>query len=158
MSEEKDLCSNQDTNDFVSSDLLKNRVDIKAETILTFNHVFSKIRSGEIQGASTDARMFLVTPQGLVSGDIEELNVNEDNENSLEKLMEPVIISNRNQMLNVLVAQNPSIKPINDSSLIIVRNAKLHPWGNFNSPAQFQVLYLFSSDISGFTLGNFQNQ
>lgn len=142
----------------IYSELLKNRIDIKAETIANFNHVFSMIRKGKIEGASTNAQVFLVTPQGLVTGDIGEITTDNNAENALEKFMEPVIISNRNKNLNELVEENPNIKPINDSSIIVVRNAQLLPWSNYNSPIEFQVLYLFASDISGFTLGNFANR
>lgn len=140
---------------------ITNHVDYKAQTIWSFNLLYKKAASGELDGISTTSKVSLITPQGMVIGNIDDVYISQEEYSSLakndpERFMAKVAISARNNNLVELEKSNENLSVINDSCIITIRNAKLIPWSGTNK-FNFAVLYLFSSDISGFSIGDMQD-
>ena len=136
---------------------LSDRCDVKAESILTFHTAYSSIAQGKIEGASTDAQVMLVTPQGIVSGTIcvhQNSITEEDFQQDPSLVIENIAFTARNENLKELQDEaEDTLNVVNNSAIITVRDAILTPWATPNNTFKFKVLYLFASDISGFTIG-----
>ena len=132
----------------------KNRVDDKANTIWSFNSLCRTISQGKIKEISGNIEINLITQIGIVTGNIDDVYAKDEN----NKVDNVTILSKlgflcRNNNLIELENLKDNINLINETSIITIKNATLKPWSS-NTTSSFDVLYLFASDITGFSIGS----
>jgi hypothetical protein len=141
-------------------EFIKTTLDVKAKTIFQFQNACefmkSKNAEGDITLSSPNIKVSLVTPQGLVTGsiDLSNYSVDASKNNFTEEELESMILNNTNKLFSDIEKSSENLNIINLSTTIVVRDATLIPWNNSEKSFEFSTLYLFSSDISGFTIGS----
>lgn len=139
---------------------VSNRIDLKQETILYFDQMIKDIKNEKIDGISLDkdTEFILLTMIGMVTGDIANISMSENHEtntNNTSDTFLKILSYGKNSLLKSCEdkKENPTIS--NNSGTIIIKNAKLLPYGS-SKWQSFQVLFLFSDQISGYSFGTTQ--
>lgn len=152
MEENKKIQETQDE-EIKLANLLKNRVDVKKETIRIFNSIYNATRRlSADQPEPFNNQVYLVTTQAIISGTIFDDCSNSEKINDGIQTLEDEAFKYRNDYFNALESNNESLQAINNSSIIIVRNATIRPLSNMAASINLPILYLFACDVIGFTV------
>ena len=120
---------------------IANRIDVKAVTINCAAMSLNTLKEEDTLGELEDTNIMLLTNFGTIEGEIVL-----DNNN---------FFSDCNELRNTLLANAPQKEGIiiNNSSSIILKNAKIIPYANPSYSIQLQDFSIFSDQIVGFTYG-----
>ncbi len=139
--------------------LIKDRIDLKALTYDYCNSCVEILKNGKISevSISQSTQVSIVTNFGLVTGDM--IKPFEDNEKELDvstKLTSVIYektVELRNEHIQKLIDNNPDVALINDSSILLLSNVTITPFGNPSNKFNLQNFCIFTSEILGFTFG-----
>lgn len=133
-------------------DFVKERIDVKAETILSFAHAIGRLKAGAVAGISLapDTNILMMTSFGFVEGEIETF---EGEPKTASAAMSKALFGIRNDDF-VNMQEHGRNTVTNNSSIITVRDAKITYYASPQNPSRIAELFLFSDQIIGFTYGN----
>lgn len=131
-------------------EFIKKRIDVKADTIIAANSFFNELLEEKIIHENT--KMMIVTNFGVVEGTIKQ----EVDANDLAQQISNIFTKLRNNKLAKL--ENEVFLPTitNTNCFVTIFNAKVIPFSNPRNLVTFTALNLFSDQIVGFTLGEYQ--
>lgn len=134
---------------------LKNRLDLRFYTVNCFSEAIEYIKAGKIENVSMsqDTKTIIITNFGIITGDI--LNYGEEEDGDILKAIIDGTVGSRNRSLSEIEEENTeNLRPINDSSFIIVKNAKIRPYANFTNNFKIAEMMLFTDQIVGLSAGS----
>ena len=131
-------------------DFIKNRIDVKVETIIAANTVLNALTKEKI--IHENAKIMIVTNFGVVEGTLKQ----EVDANDVAQHISLGSAKIRNNNLSKLEKEvdNPIIT--NNNFFVTILDAKVIPFSNPGNRLTFAVLNLFSDKIAGFTFGEYQ--
>ncbi|AYB39708.1 hypothetical protein [Brevibacillus laterosporus] len=142
---------------------IKNRIDLKIQTLTLFNSAIETMKSEGIAGISlgSDTNVLIITNFGIVSGDIKQIRVQENSDESEKpgqivfKMLIETLVKSRNTFLSKEedLIGHENVRAINDSSFVILENVTVTPFSNPNMKTHLESMILFSDQISGISYG-----
>ena len=129
-------------------DFIKNRLDVKCQSVYAFDAAVEMLKLPKDHILlSPETKVIIVTNFGTVVG---EMVGPQEKGETISQMVINSFISSRNNIW----ADNESDKNvINNSSIVIVKNAKVTPFANPICSTNFEILCLFSDQIVGFSFG-----
>jgi hypothetical protein len=133
---------------------LEKRIDVKAMTLLSFQSAIeAKTESGESALGNPKPDLFIITNFGIITGEIQNLDDVESQED-VGAQIDNVIFKNRNNILAALEKDYGSdARVVNNSSIIVIKNATIIPFTLSQSRHNFNRLLLFTDQIVGISYG-----
>jgi hypothetical protein len=129
-------------------DYIKNRVDLKAETITTFATALNVIKDNIDSTGFKKNRAILITSFGHITCDIVTNDATNDDPDEMS------LFSSAIEARNLLLAEQPDTSLItNNTSLIMFKNADVISFSNPLAITHFNALVLFADQIVGYTFG-----
>jgi len=139
--------------------LLKNRADLKMLTFKGLYRAIDALKSGEIEGISigTNTNVSILTSYGIVTGTLISPMEQEDiQRNKVEIVVESIykaVFNGRNDIISKLESDNPDLHLISDSSALLLKDAVINPYADFNNSIRLAYMLLFTDDIKGLSFG-----
>ena len=131
---------------------IKNRIDVKVETIIAANTVLNELTKEAI--INKNAKLMIVTNFGVVEGTLKQ----EVDANDLAQQICLSFAKVRNNNLAKAEKEVASSTITNNSYFVTILDAKVIPFSNPSKIVTFAVLNLFSDKIVGFTFGEYQTK
>lgn len=134
---------------------IKNRVDLRFLTVNCFNGAIELLKAGKLKNISMtrETQTIIITNFGVITGKI--LNWEENQEDDFFKATIDGAVDSRNKLLSKIEQENTEeLRPINDSSFIVVKNANIKPYANPTSNFSIAEMILFTDQIVGLSAGS----
>jgi hypothetical protein len=134
--------------------LLTERIDLKAFTANVFGTSIEKIKNGELENISLDPNTELVffTPFGSVVGEIYIPPKDTDKFDAVSFFHE-AFINARDSLLSSYIEDGVK-RLTNDSSFVLLKNAKIRLFTGPNVAYNLEYFLLYSDAILGMSYGN----
>jgi hypothetical protein len=137
---------------------IKNRIDVKAQTIQVFVETIKKVTEEEKPLLGRNTQVLILTTLGQVHGKILTFTDNSDTTNDVSQILNERFLQLKNFGLAILEEKHngEEISIVNNSGLVVVIDATLKPYANPQSTYNYKVLNLFADQIVGFSFGEIQ--
>jgi hypothetical protein len=145
---EKEINTEEGTEE--GPEFIKNRIDVKVETIIAANTLLNELTKEKI--IDENAKIMIVTNFGIVEGTLKQ----EVDANDVAQQISLGSAKIRNNHLSKLEKEVASPIITNNNYFVTILNAKVIPFSNPSKIVTFTVLNLFSDKIVGFTFGEYQ--
>lgn len=133
-------------------EFIKNRIDVKLETIIAANSVLNELTTEKI--IAENAKLMIVTDFGVVEGILKQ----DFDDNDVAQQISMASAKIRNNNLFKLEKEVARTIITNNNYFVTIIDAKVIPFSNPSKILTFAVLNLFTDKIVGFTFGEWQGE